>query len=145
MKHPSDQEIRRYIGHQLSGRRRSALEAHLEWCTECRREVATYRAIDRAVAALPEPAWAPERLLAEVAAEVRRGGAPRVFRLGRLWRLASVAAGLVAVLGVALYAESAHFWHGVEQRNYGFYAEHYSFVTTPEARTVSQVSEVDLP
>ncbi|MGE5623712.1 MAG: anti-sigma factor family protein [Methanocella sp.] len=147
MKHPDDEQVRRYVGRQLTGKGLLNFESHLEGCRDCRREVEAYRAIDRAIAALPEPEWAPERLLAEVARGIREGRRPRPLPLpmGRFWRLASLTAGLVAVLGVALYAENAHFWHGVQERNNGLYAEHYSFVTTPAARTVSLVSGVNLP
>lgn len=139
MTHPTDDTIRRYAGHQLGGRELAALEAHLALCDRCRQEVDLFRAIDGVILGSPEPAWEPEMLLAEVARRTREGAPVRPWFRRKAWRLATMAAALALVLGVALYAENAHYWHGLEQENRALYAEHYSFVAEPNVQPVSMV------
>ncbi|MGE5507310.1 MAG: anti-sigma factor family protein [Chitinophagales bacterium] len=141
MAHLSDETIRRYLSGELAGKARAAAEDHLATCPSCRRELGLYRAIDAVVGAAPVPDWVPEALLAEVSRKVRLPGAGRPAP-ARWWKVASAAAALALMLGVALYAENAHFWHSLDRQNQTLYAEHYSFVAAPQALAVRTVNLV---
>src|SRR5258706_9322379 len=109
------------VNGRLAGSEADWLEAHLEGCSDCRRELAAQRAIRDAIAREPTVEFAPQasfnRLWARIEQDshealppasaptvAARGGRPRDWAAGR-WTRAALAAQavLIALLGGALW------------------------------------------
>ncbi len=89
--------LNEYIEGSVSGAMRDRLEAHLEGCVECRRELQLMQAIWRGLSAMPEiepPADLHARIMTHVRANARTREAQQRVAFWRWAGAAAVAAGL---------------------------------------------------
>ncbi len=97
--------IPRGLAGELSSRRLTRLERHLERCEGCRREQAAYAALDRALGLLPMTAALSPRLEQDTLRRVRVAAGGSEPRRGRRWVF--VAAPALAAAGALVIALQA--------------------------------------
>lgn len=106
--------LQEYAAGELASAQCRELEAHLERCAACARDLEAYRLLARGLEQLPEPALPPgfhEELMAELQPQLGRWRVERETRLHR-----TVRRGIAAVLGAAFALSlSVALWQWLER------------------------------
>jgi len=106
-----ERQLGRYVDEELSAAERDQVEAHLEFCSSCRSELAELRDLVNGIAR-PEPVSVPDALWGRIEARLDPAMA-HVSQVGPMrrwrWRNArwAIAAGLLLAVGVGMFGLSS--------------------------------------